>query len=41
MFGYFELYYLPYKIIKNDMTTEQKIVYNLINENVFLQHVKG
>ncbi len=35
VFGYFDLYCLLFITIKGDMNTAQKIVINLINENIF------
>ncbi len=35
LFGYFDLYVLLFITIKLDMKTAQKVVNNLINENIF------
>ncbi len=35
MYGYFDFYVVLFKTIKSDLKTAQKIVNNLINENVF------
>ncbi len=39
IFGYFDLYLLLFITTKSDMKTAQKIVNNLINENIFLLKV--
>ncbi len=35
VFRYFDLYFLLFKTNKSDMKTTQKMVNNLINENIF------
>ncbi len=35
VFGYFDLYFVPYINIKSDMKTAEKIVNTIINENIF------
>ncbi len=39
--GYFGLYILQFKTFKSDMTTVQKIVNNLINEDLFPLNVSS
>ncbi len=40
-YGYFNLYFLLFKATKSDMKIPQKIVSNLINENIFPSEVSS
>ncbi len=36
VFGYFDLYLVPFNTIKSDITSEQKIVNNLVNKHIVI-----